>query len=226
MAVFRIEKNKNFTVMSNYHLRDTRLSLKAKGLLSLMLSLPDNWDYSLNGLNAICVENETAIKSGLDELKENGYLRVDKILPNATESKRIEYIYNIYEQPIENQGVENLGVENLALENHTQLNTNILNTKNNNICSSDNEQELADNFDLIWNVYPRKDGKNTAFNHYKAWLKGKKYAGRTIKLTNKQMWLATKKYADLMEENKTEKQYIKMGSTFFNEAIMEYIEGE
>ena len=119
MAVFRIEKNKNFTVMSNYHLRDTNLSLKAKGLLSLMLSLPDNWDYSLNGLNAICVENETAIKSGLDELKERGYLRVDKILPNATESKRIEYIYNIFEQPIENQGVENLGVENLALENHT-----------------------------------------------------------------------------------------------------------
>jgi len=226
MAVFRIEKNKNFTVMSNYHLRDTKLSLKAKGLLSLMLSLPDNWDYSLNGLNAICVENETAIKSGLDELKERGYLRVDKILPNATESKRIEYIYNIFEQPIENQGVENLGVENLALENHTQLNTNILNTKNNNICSSDNEQELADNFDLIWAVYPRKERKNTAFNHYKAWLKGKKYAGRTVRLTNRQMWSATKKYADLMEQNKTEKQYIKMGSTFFNEAIMEYIEGE
>lgn len=94
----------------------------------------------------------------------------------------------------------------------------------NNICSSD--LELADNFDKIWKLYPRKDGKNTAFAHYKAWLKGKKYAGRTVKLTNKQMWFATKKYADLMEENKTEKQYIKMGSTFFNEAIMEYVEEE
>ena len=100
------------------------------------------------------------------------------------------------------------------------------NTSNNNICSSTNEQELADNFDKIWSLYPRKDGKNTAFNHYKAWLKGKKYAGRTVKLTNKQMWFATKKYAHLVEENKTEKQYIKMGSTFFNEAIMEYIEDE
>ncbi len=86
------------------------------------------------------------------------------------------------------------------------------------------EKELADNFDKIWKLYPRKDGKNTAFTHYKSWLKGKKYAGRTIKLTNKQMWFATKKYADLMEENKTEKQFIKMGSTFFNEAIMEYVE--
>lgn len=96
------------------------------------------------------------------------------------------------------------------------------NTSNNNICSSDDE--LASNFDKIWQIYPRKDGKNTAFNHYKAWLKGKKYAGRTIKLTNKQMWLATKKYADLTVENQTERQYIKMGSTFFNEAIMEYVE--
>lgn len=89
------------------------------------------------------------------------------------------------------------------------------------ICPSN---ELADNFDKIWQIYPRKDGKNTAFNYYKSWLKGKQYAGRTTKLTNKQMWLATKKYADLMEQNKTEKQYIKMGSTFFNEAIMEYVE--
>lgn len=98
------------------------------------------------------------------------------------------------------------------------------NTSINNICSSDDE--LANNFDKIWNLYPRKDGKNTAFTHYKSWLKGKKYAGRTVKLTNKQMWLATKKYADLIEEKKTEKQYIKMGSTFFNEAIMEYVENE
>lgn len=85
-------------------------------------------------------------------------------------------------------------------------------------------KELADNFDKIWQIYPRKDGKNTAFNHYKAWLKGRNYAGRIVKLDNKQMWYATKKYADLVAKNKTEKQYIKMGSTFFNDAIMEYVE--
>ncbi len=100
--------------------------------------------------------------------------------------------------------------------------------KHNNICSSDDERDsllvLAEDFDKIWDIYPRKDGKNTAFKHYKAWLSGKKYAGRTVKLTNKAMWLAVKKYADLMEQNKTDKQYIKMGSTFFNEAIMEYVE--
>lgn len=87
-------------------------------------------------------------------------------------------------------------------------------------------KELADNFDKIWQIYPRKDGKNTAFNHYKAWLKGRNYAGRIVKLDNKQMWYATKRYADLVAKNKTEKQYVKMGSTFFNDAIMEYVEVE
>lgn len=222
MAVFKIEKTNNYTVMSNYHLRDRNLSLKAKGLLSFMLSLPEDWDYSLNGLVSVLKEEETAVKTALDELKQYNYLKIEKMLPNQTESKRIEYIYNIYEQPIEIQGIENLGLEVQGVENQPQINTNIPNTNNKDICPS--EVELAENFDKIWTIYPRKDGKNTAFNHYRAWLKGKKYAGRTIKLTNKQMWLATKKYADLMEQNKTEKQYIKMGSTFFNEAIMEYVE--
>lgn len=105
-------------------------------------------------------------------------------------------------------------------------------TKINNICPSDDEQdsssskELANNFDKIWQLYPRKDGKNTAFNHYKAWLKGKQYAGRIIKLTDRQMWFATKEYADLVAKEKIEKRYIKMGSTFFNEAIMKYVEEE
>lgn len=85
-------------------------------------------------------------------------------------------------------------------------------------------KELADNFDKIWKLYPRKDGKNTAFNHYKAWLKGKKYAGRIVKLDNRQMWYAVAIYAYKVEEKAIEKQFIKMGSTFFNEAIMEYVE--
>ena len=62
MAVFRVVKNKNYTVMSNYHLRDMRLSLKAKGLLSIILSLPENWDYSVHGLSYICKEGADAIR--------------------------------------------------------------------------------------------------------------------------------------------------------------------
>jgi len=66
MAVFRVEKNANYTTMSNYHLRDKQLSLKAKGLLSFCLSLPDTWDYSIMGLAAVCKEGRDCIMSTLD----------------------------------------------------------------------------------------------------------------------------------------------------------------
>lgn len=128
MSTFRVNKNKNYTVMSNTHLRDMGLSLKAKGLLSVMLSLPETWDYSIAGLVAICKENETAVKSALKELKESRYLVITKVMPNQTASGRIEYVYDIYEEPqkqeVEKQGVENLGVEFQEVENRGQLNTN------------------------------------------------------------------------------------------------------
>ena len=92
MSVFRVNKDKNYTVMSNYHLRDKQMSLKAKGLLSIMLSLPEDWDYTIRGLVCICKEGETAVKSTLNELKKLGYLYIEKQLPNETESGRLEYI--------------------------------------------------------------------------------------------------------------------------------------
>ena len=143
MSCFRVNKKNNYTTMSNYHLNDKTLSLKAIGLLSKMLSLPDNWDYSINGLVAICKEKKTSVISTLDELKEHGYVIVTKKMPNETDTGRIEYIYDIYELPqfekqgiekqgIEKQGIENLGLEFLALENQPQLNTNKSNTNKSN----------------------------------------------------------------------------------------------
>lgn len=96
-SVCRVNKNKNYTVMSNYHLKSKNLSLKAIGLLSKVLSLPDDWDYSISGLSSICKEKQTAIKAALDELKEWGYLVVTKMMPNETESGRIEYVYDFFE---------------------------------------------------------------------------------------------------------------------------------
>ena len=77
MAIFKIEKNKNYTVMSNYHLRDKNLSYKAKGLLSFMLSLPEDWDYSLAGLCAISKESKDGIRTILKELQEYHYLVIE-----------------------------------------------------------------------------------------------------------------------------------------------------
>ena len=122
MSVFRVNKVKDYVVMSNYHLKEKNMSLKAKGLLSQMLSLPNEWDYSINGLVSINKEEETSIKSALKELREFKYLKVTKLMPNETKKGRIEYIYDIYEQPYEKQGVENLGVENQGQLNIKELN--------------------------------------------------------------------------------------------------------
>ena len=133
MTILRVNKNKNYTTMSNYHFKEKEMSLKAKGLLSQMLSLPKDWDYSIAGLVKLNKDNETSVVSALKELKKFGYLKVVKLLPNETETGRIEYIYDIYENPqkqdpeilgVEIQGVEKLGLEILGLENQGQLNTN------------------------------------------------------------------------------------------------------
>ena len=139
MATFRVNKTSDYTVISNYHLREKGMSLKAKGLLTLMLSLPENWDYSISGLASICAENETAIKTGLNELKKFGYLRISKIFPNKKRgNKKIEYIYEIFEKPLdkrqkeqttEEQTLESQVVENQGQLNTKELNTNKLNTK-------------------------------------------------------------------------------------------------
>ncbi len=91
MAVFRVEKTKDFTIMSNHHLRNTELSLKAKGLLSLMLSLPEDWDYTTKGLAHICKDGVDSITTALKELERHGYLMQDSM--NKTNSKKEDFIY-------------------------------------------------------------------------------------------------------------------------------------
>lgn len=153
MSIIRVEKTKDYTIMSNYHLKEKNMSLKAKGLMSLMLSLPDNWDYSIAGLVAICRENETAVKSTLDELKLFGYLQVIKKNPNETESGRFEYEYVLSEkkQDIEKQGIENLGLEFLGTENQGQLNTNKQTT--NELNTNNKKERKKGKFDEIIDAY-------------------------------------------------------------------------
>ena len=97
MAVFRVEKNQNYSVMSNYHLRDENLTLKAKGLLSQMLSLPDGWDYTLTGLAQINREGKDAIRTAVQELEQAGYIIRRQTHDSAGNFAGNEYI--IHEQP-------------------------------------------------------------------------------------------------------------------------------
>ena len=97
MAVIRVVKNKNYTSMSNYHLKDMRLSLKAKGLLSVILSLPENWDYSVHGLSYICKEGQDAIREAIRELENAGYVFRSRNRNKKGQLKNAEYV--IYEEP-------------------------------------------------------------------------------------------------------------------------------
>ena len=103
--IFRVNKTSDYVVMSNRHFREKQMSLKAKGLLSEMLSLPDDWDYSITGLAAINKESVTSIKTALAELQKFGYLKIEKIYPDKSSYGRIEYVYNVYEYP-QNQVVD------------------------------------------------------------------------------------------------------------------------
>ena len=133
--------------MSNTHLKDKRLSLKAIGLLSVVLSLPDDWHYTVNGLVGIVKDGERAVNGALSELKENGYLRIEKLYPNKDGRNKIEYQYifsetpqdlqNVpHEQDIQNVGLHNVGLQDVGLQNvgtykyTNKQNTNKQNTNN------------------------------------------------------------------------------------------------
>ena len=97
MAIFRIERTRDYTVMSNHHLRNGKLSLKAKGLLSMMLSLPEDWNYTTRGLAKICKEGVDAIGAALRELEAAGYIVRHKLRDRQGRISDTEYV--IYEQP-------------------------------------------------------------------------------------------------------------------------------
>ena len=268
--IFRVNKTKNYTVMSNAHLREKSMTLRAKGLLSVMLSLPENWDYSIAGLAAINAESENIIKQSLDELKRFGYLVVTKLTPRQTESGRYEYIYDIYEQPqkkqdiekqdiekqdIEKQGVEFQGLENWGVNKYTDIiNTKEIKTKEINTKEINTEKQtpptaampdksgesitandtlnatlkgsiesidtsiasIKEEFELLWAIYPNKQGKQHA---YKAYERARKRKQDPV--TYEQVKAGIEKYCAYIAAKGISKQYIKHGSTYFNGAEWE-----
>lgn len=143
MSEFKINKNTGYTVLSNNHFRNKNLSLKAKGLLSLMLSLPDDWDYSLAGLTTLSKDGIDSVRATLKELQKEGYLVIERT--RDKKGKLSKSIYTVYETPYKPSdedthiGFSNMDnsfstatldfpmLENSILENPTQINTNLNN---------------------------------------------------------------------------------------------------
>lgn len=158
MSVFRVHKTKNFTVMSNHHFKEKELSLKSKGLLSLMLSLPETWNYSVAGLVSLSKDGKDGVMSALGELEKFGYLSRKRVQNEKGQFSGVEY--HIFEVPqVEKPISEKPISDNPNAENQPQLNTNkikfLKNKKiNNNINSKKNDfmnelqriyQELEEN---------------------------------------------------------------------------------
>ena len=148
MSVFRINKTNNYTVMSNHHFKERDMSLKAKGLLSLMLSLPDSWDYNISGLVKLSKDGKDSVMSALAELEKFGYLKRTRLTNDKGQFSGIQY--DIFEEPqpenpvSDNPISDNKKAENPNSENREQLNTNSINNEFNQFTN-----ELNKNRDLI-----------------------------------------------------------------------------
>lgn len=209
MSVIRIQKTNNYTVMSNYHFREKDMSLKAKGLLSLMLSLPEEWDYSVDGLVKLSKDGKDSVISAITELEQFGYLVRSQA--KGQDGKFAGYDYDVYEQPYtEKPFTENPSTVKPMTENPQQLNTKPLNTESDiNITNKklninvQTEQE----FEEVWKVYPRKEDKKKAFMAYKTARK---------KASFDEIKKGVETYSNHIRVSNTDKRYIKLGATYFN----------
>lgn len=188
MAVVRVEKSSNFTVMSNYHLDDRSISLKAIGLLSKMLRLPPDWDYTISGLAEICLEGKGAIRSAIEELEAAGYIERRQTRSEDGSFSDNEYIVYEYphnvpsseEQPLSkkpttgNPTTDNPMTENPSSENCTELNTNKTKDLNTNPPKAPQKGRRVKHvaeyepemFERLWKKYPRGEDRAGAIREW------------------------------------------------------------
>lgn len=138
--IFRVHKNNNYTTIDNNIFKNKNLSYKSTGLLCMMLSLPDDWNFSINGLAELKKDKESIVRTAIKELRDNNYLKIRSV--RNDKGKIIDWEYNIYEKPVvekphvEKPHVEKPHVEKPHVENQPQLNTNIIKELNNKILNN------------------------------------------------------------------------------------------
>lgn len=216
MAVIRVHKTENYTVMSNSHFREYGLSYKAKGILSQMLSLPDNWDYSIVGLTTLATDGKDSVMSGLAELEEFGYLKRTRTFDEK--GRFTGYDYDIFETPqtekpyAENPNTDNTNTEKPYAENPQQLNNNKLTTKQSNTDKSsikDKEKESkskANSFDSLIENY--SNGNEEVKALLGDWLKVRK--AKRAAMTDRAIELNLQKLDRLANESGlTVEEYLK-----------------
>lgn len=219
----RVEKTKNYSVISNEFIRRKDLSWKAKGILTYILTLPDDWVININEIMTHATEGEKAFRSGWKELKDAGY--VNRYPVRDKGSNKITHWETViresadakgFEPLTQNVQVQNVQVQKVQVQNDKLQSTYI--TKDLSKQSTDNTNEhsdkpneniLSDRFDNLWNQYPNKKGKPTAFTAYKKAIKSG--------TTDDEILKGIENYKREIEIKRTDKQYIAHGSTWFNQ---------
>jgi len=222
MSVYRRHKETNFTCIDNHLFNDKTLSMKAKGLLSQILSLPDDWKYSVNGLASLFSDGRDAVNGAINELIEHGYITRTKIVNELGTFDG--YRYDIYEKPQTENGktadipftdkpfTEEPFTDNSTVSNTNISNTNILNTKELDISPISPTEKVITVAELLfkefWAAYPRKDDKK------RAWLKFKSIKNLKEVFPDIMADVENKKKSE--QWNKNGGQFIPMPSTYLN----------
>lgn len=215
MAVIRVNKTADYTVISNTHFKEKEMSLKAKGLLSLMLSLPDNWDYSIAGLMSLSKDGKDSVMNALTELEEFRYLKRTRLVNEKGQFSG--YDYDIYEKPYtkepqeEKPYAENPNTEKPNAENLPQLNTNISNTKKSKTEKIDIYNE---NFEKLWKLL-----KSTPYDRKSAVSKKRK------KELFEMGYERVEKAINVYKQTQNPSYYFKR-DRFFNEIVDNYLDRE
>lgn len=208
MAVMRVVKNKDYSIVHNGFINNKNLSFKAKGILLYFLSKPDNWDFYLKEMALNSKDGVESIKAGISELENLGYIH--KSLKRSDNGKLSGgYDYTVYEIPQPKQentdSVKNLS-DNLPIkENHSLINTELSNNTNNKYAESDAED--------IWSIYPNKKGKSKSIYYILKILK---------KLSKEELTRAVERYS--LEVENVDKKFILYGSSFFSGRYEDYLD--
>ena len=167
-------KDRDFTILDNNIFKNKNLSLKAKGLLSMLLSLPNNWQFSERGLTALSKDGRDSLRSGLDELEDNGYLKRERVRNESGQFSKT--IYNVYEIPL----VEEPRLENPTVDNPTvykELNNKELNNRKDIVDSKESthltKYDKVPYFNEFWEAYPKKVSKGQSLAPFKRQVKDK-----------------------------------------------------
>ena len=169
--VFRVHKTIDFTTVSTHHLRNKELSLKAKGLLTLMLSLPEDWDYSVMGLAALSKDGKDAVMSTLNELSTAGYVNVESY---RNDKGQYESVYNVYESPMRKNRCGKSESDNPTQYNIINKDNNIPSVNDSKESITSPKGEVDELFEQFWNKYGKKSQRAQAERMWKRLTKAEK----------------------------------------------------